>query len=248
MKMMGVGNEQWGPQYIERYAAFAKVLKTQHPEIMLVTDSGPSPADDRFNYLWPKLRELHADMVDEHCYDHPLWFFTNAARYDHYDRNGPKVFMGEYAAQSVDVVSPKNRNNLECALAEAAYLTGLERNADVVRMASYAPLFANAEAWQWTPDLIWVDSLRVYGTPSYYVQQLFSLNRGDTVLPGGPACQHRRRKSSASTPAPQATGQRMRSFLKWSIPEMPQRPRKSSWPDWKKLFLTQNAPCWPARI
>ncbi len=183
MKMMGVGNEQWGPQYIERYAAFAKVLKVQHPEIMLVTDSGPSPADERFNYLWPKLRELQADMVDEHCYDHPLWFFTNTTRYDHYDRNGPKVFMGEYAAQSVDVVSPKNRNNLECALAEAAYLTGLERNADVVRMASYAPLFANAEAWQWTPDLIWVDSLRVYGTPSYYVQQLFSLNRGDTVLP-----------------------------------------------------------------
>jgi len=183
MKMMGVGNEQWGPQYIERYAAFAKVLKAQHPEIMLVTDAGPSPADDRFNFLWPKLRELRADIVDEHCYDHPLWFFTNTARYDHYDRNGPKVFMGEYAAQSVDVVSPKNRNNLECALAEAAYLTGLERNADVVRMASYAPLFANADAWQWTPDLIWVDSLRVYGTPSYYVQQLFSRNRGDTVLP-----------------------------------------------------------------
>jgi len=183
MKMMGVGNEQWGPQYIERYAAFAKVLKAQHPEIILVTDAGPSPADDRFNFLWPKLRELRADIVDEHCYDHPLWFFTNTARYDHYDRNGPKVFMGEYAAQSVDVVSPKNRNNLECALAEAAYLTGLERNADVVRMASYAPLFANADAWQWTPDLIWVDSLRVYGTPSYYVQQLFSRNRGDTVLP-----------------------------------------------------------------
>lgn len=183
MKMMGVGNEQWGPQYLERYAAFAKVLKARHPEIMLVTDSGPSPADDRFNFLWPKLRDLRADIVDEHCYDHPLWFFTNTTRYDHYDRNGPKVFMGEYAAQSVDVVSPKNRNNLECALAEAAYLTGLERNADVVRMASYAPLFANADAWQWTPDLIWVDSLRVYGTPSYYVQQLFSRNRGDTVLP-----------------------------------------------------------------
>jgi len=183
MKMMGVGNEQWGPQYIERYTAFAKVLKEKHPEIMLVSDAGPSPADDRFNFLWPKLRELHADIVDEHCYDHPIWFFTNTTRYDHYDRNGPKVFMGEYAAQSVDVVSPKNRNNLECALAEAAYMTGLERNADVVRMASYAPLFANSEAWQWTPDLIWVDSLRVYGTPDYYVQQLFSRNRGDTVLP-----------------------------------------------------------------
>jgi len=91
--------------------------------------------------------------------------------------------MGEYAAQSVGVVSTKNQNNLECALAEAAYMTGLERNADVVRMASYAPLFANTEAWQWTPDLIWANSLQVYATPNYYVQQLFSRNRGDVVLP-----------------------------------------------------------------
>ena len=150
---------------------------------MLVSDAGPSPADDRFHFLWPSLRELKADIVDEHCYANPVWFLANAHRYDHYDRNGPKVFMGEYAAQSVAIVSPKNRNNLECALAEAAYLTGLERNADVVRMASYAPLFANVDAWQWTPNLIWCDNLRVCGTPSYYVQQLFSRNRGDVVLP-----------------------------------------------------------------
>ena len=91
--------------------------------------------------------------------------------------------MGEYAAQSAQVVSTKNRNNLECAIAEAAYMTGLERNADVVRMASYAPLFANADAWQWTPDLIWVNSLGLYATPSYFVQQLFGKNRGDVVLP-----------------------------------------------------------------
>jgi alpha-L-arabinofuranosidase len=181
--MMGVGNEQWGQQYIDRYAAFARVLKEKHPEIMLVSDSGPSPGDERFHFLWPKLRELKADIVDEHCYDLPKWFLSNDHRYDNYDRSGPKVFMGEYAAQSGAVVSPKNRNNLECALAEAAYMTGLERNADVVRMASYAPLFAHADAWQWTPDLIWVDNLRVYGTPDYYVQQLFSRNRGDRVLP-----------------------------------------------------------------
>jgi alpha-L-arabinofuranosidase len=183
MKMLGVGNEQWGPQYIERYARFAKILKAQHPEISLVSDAGPSPADDRFHYLWPKLRELKADIVDEHCYANPIWFLANSHRYDSYDRQGPKVFMGEYGAQSVAIVSPKNRNNLECALAEAAFMTGLERNADVVRMASYAPLFANMDAWQWTPDLIWCDSLRACGTPSYYVQQLFSQNRGDVVLP-----------------------------------------------------------------
>ncbi len=183
LKMMGVGNEQWGPQYIDRYARFARVLKEVHPEVALVSAAGPSPADDRFQFLWPKLRELHADIVDEHCYANPVWFFSNANRYDSYDRNGPKVFMGEYAAQSVAIVSTQNRNNLECALAEAAYMTGLERNADVVRMASYAPLFANVDAWQWVPDLIWADNLRVYGTVNYYAQELFMQNRGDVVLP-----------------------------------------------------------------
>jgi alpha-L-arabinofuranosidase len=183
MKMMGVGNEQWGPQYIERYTRFAAVLKAKNPEIMLVSDAGPSPDDERFQFLWPKLCDLHADIVDQHCYANPSWFFTHTHRYDDYDPNGPKIFMGEYAAQSVATVSVKNRNTLECALAEAAYMTGLERNAAVVRMASYAPLFGNVDAWQWTPNLIWVDNHRIYGTPDYYVQQLFSRNRGDVVLP-----------------------------------------------------------------
>jgi alpha-L-arabinofuranosidase len=183
LKLLGVGNEQWGPQYIERYECFAKALKAKYPDIKLVSSAGPSPDDERFGFLWPKLRELKADIVDEHCYANPEWFFDNAHRYDSYDRNGPKVFMGEYAAQSVKTVSPENRNNWQCALSEAAYMTGLERNADVVVMSSYAPLFAHEERWQWRPDLIWCDNLQSYGTPSYYVQQLFSLNRGDVVLP-----------------------------------------------------------------
>ncbi|HEY3863814.1 MAG TPA: alpha-L-arabinofuranosidase C-terminal domain-containing protein [Verrucomicrobiae bacterium] len=181
--MMGVGNEQWGPQYIERYVKFAAALKKAHPEIMLVSDAGPSPDDERFQFLWPKLCDLHADIVDQHCYANPSWFFSNTHRYDNYDPNGPKIFMGEYAAQNVAVVSPKNRNTLECALAEAAYMTGLEHNAAVVRMASYAPLFGNVDAWQWTPNLIWVNNHEIYGTPDYYVQKLFSRNRGDAVLP-----------------------------------------------------------------
>jgi alpha-L-arabinofuranosidase len=183
LKMLGVGNEQWGQQYINRYTVFAQALKAKYPDIQLVSAAGPQPGDDRFQFAWSKLRALHADIIDEHCYDRPEWFLANTHRYDKYDRNGPKVFMGEYAAQSDKVVSVKNRNNLECALAEAAYMTGMERNADVVRMASYAPLFANTEAWQWTPDLIWVNSLNIYETPDYYVQQLFSCNRGDEVLP-----------------------------------------------------------------
>jgi len=183
MKLLGVGNEQWGPQYIERYERFARALKEKHPEIRLVSSAGPSPDDERFQFLWPKLAEMKADIVDEHCYANPAWFFDNAQRYDGYRRNGPKVFMGEYAAQSVKTVSPDNRNDWQCALSEAAFMTGLERNADVVVMSSYAPLFGHEDRWQWRPDLIWLDNLTSYGTPSYYVQQLFSRNRGDVVLP-----------------------------------------------------------------
>lgn len=183
MKMLGVGNEQWGPQYIERYERFAKVLKEKHPEITLISSAGPAPADNNFKFAWTKLRALKADIIDEHCYAKPEWFFDAATRYDKYERTGPKVFMGEYAAQSLGGGNPNNRNNWECALSEAAFMTGLERNADVVVMSSYAPLFAHTDAWQWTPDLIWCDNLNSYGTPSYYVQQLFSINRGDVVLP-----------------------------------------------------------------
>ncbi len=183
MRLLGVGNEQWGPEYFPRYEAFAKVLKEKHPEIELVSGSGPFPSDEKFKYAWPKLRALGADIVDEHCYAMPDWFLRAATRYDDYDRNGPKVFMGEYAAQSVGIASPNNHNNLRCALAEAAFLTGIERNSDVVVMSSYAPLLAHEDAWQWRPDLIWFDNLNSYATPNYYVQQLFSCNRGDVVLP-----------------------------------------------------------------
>lgn len=178
LKLLGVGNEQWGPQYIERYAKFAKALKTHCPEIQLVAASGPDPEGERFDFLWSNLRALNADLVDEHYYRSPQWFLNQVHRYDHYPRTGPKVFAGEYAAH----VSSR-ANNLQSALAAAAMMTGLERNADVVRLASYAPLFAQVDAWQWRPNLIWFDNLRVFGTPDYYVQQLFSRNRGDVVLP-----------------------------------------------------------------
>jgi alpha-L-arabinofuranosidase len=183
MKLLGVGNEQWGMDYFVRYEAFAKVLKEKHPEIQLVSGTGPFPSDHKFRYSWPLLRELGADIVDEHCYAMPDWFLRSAARYDSYPRTGPKVFMGEYAAQSVDITSPHNRNNLRCALAEAAFLTGLERNSDVVVMSSYAPLLGHEDAWQWRPNLIWFDNLRAYASPNYYVQQLFGQHRGDVVLP-----------------------------------------------------------------
>jgi alpha-L-arabinofuranosidase len=183
LKMLGVGNEQWGPQYIERYKVFARVLKAKYPNIALVSASGPFPDGKEFDYLWGQLRQLNAELVDEHYYRPPQWFRENVGRYDEYPRNGPKVFAGEYAAQSVGIASPDNRNNWECALSEAAFVTGLERNADVVRMSSYAPLFGHVDAWQWTPNLIWFDNLRSYGTPNYYVQKMFSTNRGTRLLP-----------------------------------------------------------------
>lgn len=183
MTMIGIGNENWGIQYLERLALFTKAIKEKYPEMRIVNSSGTDPVGERFDFLDRSLRSTNADIIDEHYYRNPKWFLENASRYDDYDRKGPKIFAGEYAAQSVNTASPENKNNWLCAMAEAAFMTGLERNADVVEMASYAPLFAHAEGWQWTPDLIWVDNLRSYGTANYHVQKLFSTNRGTDVIP-----------------------------------------------------------------
>jgi alpha-N-arabinofuranosidase len=183
LTMIGVGNEQWGPQYIERYEAFVKAIKAKYPSIKIVTSNGPFPEGELFEYADKTLRSLNAEIIDEHYYNKPQWFLDNATRYDKYDRKGPKIFAGEYAAQSVATVNPDNKNNWETALAEAAFMTGLERNAEVVNLCSYAPLFAHVDAWQWTPDLIWFDNLKSYATPNYYVQKLFSVNKGSEVIP-----------------------------------------------------------------
>lgn len=183
MRMLGIGNEQWGARYLERYERFASVLSARHPEIALVSSAGPFASGERFEFLWGRLRELKTDFVDEHYYMPPAWFLANATRYDTYDRSGPAVFAGEYAAHTPGAGGQGRRNNWQAALAEAAFLTGLERNADVVRMASYAPLLAHVEAWQWAPNLIWFDNLRAFGTPSYYVQQLFGRHAGTRILP-----------------------------------------------------------------
>ncbi|WP_121808887.1 alpha-L-arabinofuranosidase C-terminal domain-containing protein [Mucilaginibacter kameinonensis] len=183
LKMIGVGNEQWGPQYIDRWKIFTKAIKTKYPDVKIVSALGPSPEGKEFDLLNKTFRSLGADILDEHYYAPAKWFRDNARRYDNYDRKGPKIFAGEYAAQSVSTVNPDNKNNWECALSEAAFMTGLERNADVVNMASYAPLFAHVEGWQWTPNLIWFDNLKSYATPNYYVQQLFSINKGTDVVP-----------------------------------------------------------------
>lgn len=183
LEMMGVGNENWGPQYVERLQLFTKALKAKYPNIKLVNSSGTDPDGERFDYLNGELRKIKADIIDEHFYRRPEWFLSNSKRYDSYPRNASKIFAGEYAAQSDHTVSINNKNNLATAIAEAAFMTGMERNADVVNLSSYAPLFAHVDGWQWTPDLIWVNNLESYGTPNYYVQKLFSNNKGTDVVP-----------------------------------------------------------------
>jgi alpha-L-arabinofuranosidase len=183
LKMMGVGNENWGQQYVERLKIFTRAIKSKYPDFKLVNSSGTDPNGERFDYLNTELRKMNADIIDEHYYRRPEWFLANASRYDNYPRNASKIFAGEYAAQSDQTVSIKNKNNGETAIAEAAFMTGLERNAAVVNLASYAPLFAHIDGWQWTPDLIWVNNLQSYGTPNYYVQKLYSNNKGTNVVP-----------------------------------------------------------------
>ncbi len=184
LKMIGIGNENFGPTYIERFKRFQEALKKQDPTIKLVGSTGLLSAGEMFDPTNSDLRKLNVEIVDEHNYSDPKWFLQNAKRYDTYDRSSKtKVFVGEYAAQSVGMTNLNNKNNWRTALAEAAYMTGLERNADIVQLASYAPLLAHVDGWQWKPDLIWFDNLSVMPTPNYYVQKLYAANKGTVVVP-----------------------------------------------------------------
>lgn len=177
LKMIAIGNEQWGTLYTERLEPFVKAIRAKYPNIKIIGSSGPQAEGKDFDFLWPEMKRIGVDLVDEHYYRSPEWFLSNANRYDSYDRNGPKVFAGEYACHA-----PDKENSFLTALSEAAFMTGLERNADVVHLCTYAPLFAHKEAWQWRPDLIWFDNLSFVKTPNYYVQQLFGNNAGTHVL------------------------------------------------------------------
>jgi alpha-L-arabinofuranosidase len=167
LKYMEIGNENGGNAYNERYALFHDAIKAKYPQMHLVADEWSGRPTNR-----------PIEIVDEHYYSTPEFFIANAGKYDSYDRAGRKVYVGEYA-----VTQGCGQGNLRAAVGEAAFMTGMERNSDVVLLASYAPLFANVHYKKWNPDLIDFDSSRVYGIPSYYVQKMFSENRGDVVLP-----------------------------------------------------------------
>jgi len=175
LTMVAVGNEENLPnEYFENYLKFREAIKAKYPNVTVISNAGPDDQGATFENLWAKNRAAGSDMVDEHYYNSPAWFLQNNKRYDAYDRKGPKVFLGEYASQDAKFYN---------SLAEAAYMTSLERNADVVKMASYAPLLANIDNVQWRPDLIWFDNDESWGTTSYQMQKLFMNNVGDRVVP-----------------------------------------------------------------
>ena len=188
LKFLGVGNEQWdydeahggyGPVFTERLKKFNAALRAKYPTLKLIGTTGPNSEGWDFDLLQPRMKELKVDLYDEHYYRNEKWFLSHGLRYDTYDRKGPKVFAGEYACHG----DGKKWNHFETSLYEAAHMTGIERNADIVHMATYAPLFAHVEGWQWRPDAIWFDNLRSFKSVSYYVQQLYAMNKGTHVLP-----------------------------------------------------------------
>lgn len=168
LRYIEVGNENGGMDYLERWPLFVKAIKAKHPDITLIANYWANG--------YPK--NPAPEMVDEHYYETPEGFMRLAGKYDSYDRKGHKVFVGEYAA-----TKRAGLGNLRAAVGEAAFMTGLERNSDVVAMAAYAPLFTNIHHRAWNPDLINFDSAGWYGLPSYFVQQMFSENTGDVTLP-----------------------------------------------------------------
>lgn len=183
LTMLSIGNEQWGKGYFERYAAFEQAILAQYPDMKLITCGGWDIEGADYNEImdWVNTRQNRAYAVDEHFYKSPEWFLANVRRYDRYDRTLPKVFAGEYACHTAPEI-PKRENNWYAALCEAAFLTGVEHNADHVVMACYAPLFAREGHQQWQPNLIWFDGKSSYVTPSYHIQQLFSTHTGKKAL------------------------------------------------------------------
>ncbi|WP_070000271.1 alpha-L-arabinofuranosidase C-terminal domain-containing protein [Cellulosilyticum sp. I15G10I2] len=200
---LGIGNEQWidyevegQDKYFETYEIFRKRIKEKYPDVHLITTSGPFPSGKEFEVAWDiitdKTKEyidrgkVYAEIIDEHYYMSPDWFLDNNSRYDSYPRyedgKSSKIFAGEYACHTNGGPSKQGENNLYAALCEAAFMTGLERNSDIVAMTAYAPLFAKTTNIQWQPDLIWFDNNKAYGSVSYYVQKMFGNNMGTYTL------------------------------------------------------------------
>ncbi|MCR4756740.1 MAG: alpha-L-arabinofuranosidase [Butyrivibrio sp.] len=190
LKLIGIGNEQWETDKVDffhRYDVFEKAIHDKYPEIKCCGSAGPDVTSDHYKDAWnhfsPKMKAdaNYSYAVDEHYYVSDEWMYNNVHMYDAYDKH-KKVFAGEYACHINPDRVPEKRNSFGAALAEAAFMTGLEKNCDVVLMASYAPLFARLKFTQWQPDLIWFDASSAYGSPSYYVQKIYARFTGTELV------------------------------------------------------------------
>lgn len=171
LEYLGIGNEdKITPEFEERFSLICKAVQQKHPEIKIIGTSGPFSDGEDFEKGWELSTNLRLDVVDEHYYKEPDWFLANQYRYDAYDRSKPKVYLGEYASWG---------NKMINAIAEAANMTGLERNGDIVNMASYAPMLAKKGFTQWSTDMIFFDNVNIFLTPNYHVQKMFMTNQGD---------------------------------------------------------------------
>ncbi len=183
LKYIGLGNENWGEIYKRNFEALYKEVKKAYPDITVISSSGTYLEGNAYDYNWSWINKDYADtVVDEHYYTNDGYLFDHNDRYDNFDRNGAHVFIGEYAATSSGIGTIQTKSNMNEAVEEASYLTGIERNGDIVDMASYAPTFAKVNAQCWNVNLIWFNSQEVVLTPSYYVQMLFSNNYGSEYI------------------------------------------------------------------
>jgi alpha-L-arabinofuranosidase len=171
LEYIGIGNEdKITPEFEQRFKMIYDAVKAKHPEIKVIGTVGPFPSGEDYDKGWKLANQTGVPVVDEHYYSQPEWFISNQYRYDAYKRDGSKVYVGEYASWG---------NKMKNAISEAAYMTALERNGDVVTLASYAPLLARKGFTQWNPNMIYFDNSKIYPTVNYYVQKLFSTNQGD---------------------------------------------------------------------
>lgn len=195
---VGIGNEdKITPEFEERFRMIYDAVKAKHPEITVIGTVGPFPDGEDFSRGWTYANNLKVPVVDEHYYKDPEWFMHNQYRYDSYDREKAHVYLGEYASWG---------NKMKNAIAEALYMIALERNGDVVRMASYAPLFAKRNHTQWKTDMIFFDNKKLYLTPNYYVQKMFTANQGDLYFKDVVALNHADSTVAASCVQDSKTG------------------------------------------
>lgn len=178
LKYLGIGNEDLiSETFTQRFCMILDTLRKKHPEIIICGTVGPFYEGADYEWGWKLAKEKNVPMVDEHYYVSPGWYIHNQDFYNHYDRNASEVYLGEYACHL-----HSRQNNIETALCEALHLINVERNADIVRMTSYAPLLARHGHANWNPDMIYFNSSRIDLTPGYYTQMIFGNNSGDSYI------------------------------------------------------------------